>query len=195
MNKDKMMPTFHREKKSGIERRNETRYGCIGVPAMFSPEINDAVSDFGSLLFNAALQDMSFSGMGFNIDTTIEKGEKVIIILDSPNEVDKELLVTTVSWSKKLENNSYRVGVKIDTSVPVQKDKNVKYVALQVAGPDIPQEVNINCPACNQPSSFGFIALQPLMIDKGVMPLYSCSQCGTTRTLMGIFMQAKKSID
>ena len=195
MKEEQMKSNIPPENKSYLEKRNETRYICVGLPAMYSPVINDAIENFGSLLHNAALQDVSFSGLGFNVDAAMEKGEIVVLVLDSPENADKQLLVATVCWCKKLENNSYRIGVQIDISEPVQQYKNAMRFTLKVEESDIPQEVSINCPACKQASTFDFIALQPLIINKGVMPLYSCSKCGTTRTLLGIFMTNHKNVD
>lgn len=167
------------------EHRRETRYSCITIPILYSAQNDSIVKDIGQKLYHAAAVDLSLSGLAFDIDKPLLSGDKILVLLDNSDEYSHEELMTEVRWCRELSSGQYRVGVVIDaSSQSIQKHvvPEINFKAERAA----PAEVETHCPACQKKSTFIFVAYQPVLVNKGVMPLYDCSSCGTTRSLTGI---------
>lgn len=174
------------EVNSGVEYRQENRYTSIGIPLLYSPIRNSFIKDLGQKLLHAASIDMSLTGMAFDVNAPFQIGELVYLLIEKPETNNYEEINAVVRWSRMICENKYRVGVSIDVSVNSQ---NVPYKSAPlefIPQFDIPQEIEIRCPACQVLSTFHFIVYQPVLIGRGLMPLYDCSACGTTRSLPGL---------
>ena len=159
------------------EHRREPRYSCSALAAI--------LKDVGERLYHAAAIDLSLSGLAFDVDMPLLSGDKIIVLLNKPDESVHEELMTKVRWCRELPSGQYRVGVAIDTSSQsIQKNAvpAINFNAERTA----PVEIETFCPACKKKSTFIFVAYQPVLVNKGVMPLYDCMACGTTRSLTGI---------
>lgn len=168
------------------DNRREPRYSCVGVPLLYSASNDSPLNELGQKLYHAATIDMSLSGLAFDMDQPLLYGDKIIVLLDKVDGFTQGELVTEVRWCKKISNSKYRIGVVIEFSqqpVPRHAVPEINFNTPRTA----PTEVKIDCPACKKHSNFTFVAYQPVIASKGVMPLYDCSSCGTTRTLTGIF--------
>ena len=159
-------------KNTEAEHRRETRYSCITIPLLYSAQ-------------NAAMVDLSLSGLAFDVNEPLLNGDKIIVLLDKSDEYSQEELMTEVRWCRELSSGQYRVGVVIDDSSQSIQKNAVPDIHLNVER-TAPVEVETYCPACKTKSIFIFVAYQPVLANKGVMPLYDCSSCGTTRSLTGI---------
>lgn len=170
------------------EQRKEPRFPCVGFPLLYSA-LNDAnVKDLGCKLHHAAAVDMSLLGMAFDIKEPLLIGDKLLIQPDNNSEDSKEKILTEVCWCRKLSSGGYRVGLVIVTNISQQKT-NKQQVASKIkkiVNRETPAEIVIVCPACKKHSTFLFFDYQPVLEGKGLMPLYDCSSCGTTRSLTGI---------
>lgn len=167
------------------ENRRETRYSCITIPLLYSAQNDSIMKDMGQKLYHAAAVDLSLSGLAFDVDKPLLTGDKILVLLDKPDEYLHEELMTEVRWCRELPSGQYRVGVVIDaSSQSIQKHAvaDINFKAERTT----PVEVETYCPACHKKTTFIFVAYQPVLVNKGVMPLYDCSSCGTTRSLTGI---------
>ena len=176
---------FNMTKNTENEHRREPRYSCITIPLLYSAQNNSIMKDMGQKLYQAAAVDLSLSGLAFDIDKPLLNGDKILVLLDKPDEYLHEELMTEVRWCRELPSGQYRIGVVIDdSSQPIQKNAvpEINFNAERTA----PAEIETFCPACKKKSTFIFVAYQPVLVNKGVMPLYDCSLCGTTRSLTGI---------
>ena len=167
------------------EHRREPRYSCITIPLLYSAQNDSIMKDMGHKLHHAAAVDLSLSGLAFDVDNPLLTGDKILVLLDKPDEYIHEELMTEVRWCRELSSGQYRIGVAIDAS-PQSIQKNAVPEINFNAERTAPAEVETYCPACKQKSTFIFVAYQPVLVSKGVMPLYDCTSCGTTRSLTGI---------
>ena len=167
------------------EHRRETRYSCITIPLLYSARDDSIMKEMGQKLHQAAAVDLSLSGLAFDVDKPLLSGDKILVMLDKPDEHIHEELMTEVRWCRELPSGQYRVGVVIDTSpqsIPKNAIPEINFNAERTA----PAEIETRCPACQKKSTFIFVDYQPVLVNKGVMPLYNCLSCGTTRSLTGI---------
>ena len=170
---------------ANTEHRREPRYTCITIPLLYSAQNDSIMKDMGKKLYHAAAVDLSLSGLAFDVDKPLLNGDKILVLLNKPDESVHEELMTEVRWCRELPSGQYRVGVVIDdSSQSIQKNAvpDINFKAERTT----PAEIETYCPACKTKSTFIFVAYQPVLVNKGVMPLYDCSSCGTTRSLTGI---------
>ncbi len=167
------------------EYRREPRYSCITIPLLYSAQNDSIMKDMGNKLYHAAAVDLSLSGLAFDVDKPLLNGDKILVLLNQPDENIHEELMTEVRWCRELPSGQYRVGVVIDTSSESIEKNAVPEINFN-AERTTPAEIGAFCPACKKKSAFIFVAYQPILANKGVMPLYDCSSCGTTRSLAGI---------
>lgn len=170
------------------ERRSEPRFPCIGFPLLYSAVDDANVKDLGRKLHHAAAVDMSLLGMAFDIEEPLLVGDKLLVQPDNNSEDSEERILTEVCWCKKLSSGGYRVGLVIVTNVSQQKTNKQQIASKikKIVNRETPAVIVIVCPSCEKHSTFFFFEYQPVFEGKGVMPLYNCSSCGTTRSLAGI---------
>ena len=82
----------------------------------------------------------------------------------------------------------YRVGTRIVEAWPGEPvDEDVTAYEPIGTGPAVPVEAEFTCPACKQRAIFGLEGIQTgRAIDQGLMPLYTCGACKSTRTIVSI---------
>lgn len=180
-NNDEVMTTSSKQ-----DDRKETRYSCVGIPLVYSAANDSPLNGLGQKFYHAATVDMSMTGLAFDLEQPLLYGDKIIVLLDKSEGFIQEELVTEVRWCKKLSSDQYRVGVVVDVQQKPILEHAIPEINFNNARMT-PTELKIDCPACKKHSDFTFVAYQPILGGKGVMPLYDCSSCGTTRSLPGIF--------
>ena len=177
------------------DNRKQTRYPCVGISLLYCALGDDYVSGLGSALNEAVLSDMSLSGLSFDVDRKLEPGSKLFILIQPDGEGDEdEKLITRVSWCKQTSTDHYRVGVCIESVETVNRKNPGVHIPIGTDnGFGIPSDVSMRCPACNEVSVFKFIGNQTVRNRKGLMPLYDCSSCLTTRSLVSILSYNRKN--
>ena len=185
-NKDDKSPEQTSENMGDVECRKETRFPCVSIPLLYSAARDSYNENVGEKIYKAAVIDMSLYGLAFDVDQPLRVHDKLMILIEKPDEADREKLAAEVRWCKPLPDGLYRVGLKISIEQKHQDQQQDISKSGQLGVSDTPKEVEINCPACHNRSTFNFLAYQPVLGGAGVMPLYDCSSCGTTRSLAGI---------
>ena len=101
-----------------------------------------------------------------------------------------EHLYTEVRWCKMLATQRYRIGVSIICSFTDQEYQqetlNLEPENIGVQGLATPSAIDLRCPTCLEKAIFSLIANQTGEWHTGMLPLYSCSVCETTRTIPNI---------
>ena len=166
--------------------RKELRYSCVGIPLLYTSTEHSDVTDLASCLHKAMVMDMSLSGLAFDVDRRMYAGDILHVLLEKPGGDTFKEIVTEVRWCQELSSDEYRVGITIDASARVMDTQSNMPMNEFIGKMDVPKEINTRCPACDQQSELCFVSYQPVLGGNGVMPLYDCSLCGTTRSLMGI---------
>ena len=172
------------------DKRLCQRYPCVGITLMYSPLINQNIDNLAEYLYDATSNDVSLSGLSFDVYQPLSSGDKLLVLISIPQQNSSERLLTEVCWCKQITANKFRVGVRIDTSELISNDSPGNHISIPVNSDSVPAEAELRCPACMQTSTFVFVDHQKIP-DKGSMPLYNCSNCGSTRSLIGVLATSR----
>jgi len=190
MSDDKPKPdSSEPQKKPYPELRTESRYPCVGITLLYSPAQETSVSNLAELIFEAAVHDMSLSGLAFEVEKEMQKGERLLVLMRQPECDASARVMSEVCWCRKLSSGHYRVGITIDRDEPVVLDAPGIHISDPIGKTTVPHALYALCPACNETATFSYAGEQPVLAGLGIMPLYNCSGCGTTRSLTGIFFR------
>jgi len=173
-----------------IERRKEARYPCINMPLLYSAVNDSCIDNLAECIYQASAIDLSLSGLAFDIDFVMKIGEKLVIQFEKINEQENENLIAEVRSCRKISPSLYRVGVCIVIDANTQKELALEDISsifsALIDTQTIPNEIESICPSCEKKAIFHFIACQPVLVKKGVMPIYDCGNCGSTRSFTSI---------
>lgn len=173
------------------DKRQQIRYPSVGISLVYSALTHQNINNLAEYLYSASSNDLSLSGLSFDTYQQLNPGEKLILLISIPEQNSSERLMTEVRWCKQLSKNIFRIGVKIDLSETISHDNPGNHVNIPVNTDSVPAEIELRCPACMENVTFEFVERQ-YVPDKGNMPLYNCSNCGSTRSLMGILASNRK---
>ena len=175
--------------------RKQNRYPCVGISLLYCVLNDDYVPGLGNALSEAVINNMSLSGMSFDVNCKLELGSKLIILIQANDKDDEdERLVTRVTWCKKISTDDYRVGVFIESVEIVDRKNPGVHIPIGTSnGFTTPLDVSMRCPACNEATIFNYIGNQMIKNRKGGMPLYDCPSCQSTRSLVSILSYNRKN--
>ncbi|QPK64433.1 response regulator [Methylomonas sp. LL1] len=171
-----------------MSQRSQSRFPCVGIDLMFSPLQDDYIEGMGAKIYQAVCHDMSFSGLSFDVVHAMQVGEQIIIIIENQFQ-PSERLQAEVRWCKTISEGVFRIGVKIlleqihDGSPIASADLLEDIAAHPLA---MPSGAELRCPACLERAVFELVDNQLGYWMDGVLPLYTCSVCATTRTIPNI---------
>ncbi|HEC29719.1 MAG TPA: PilZ domain-containing protein [Gammaproteobacteria bacterium] len=174
-------------------RRSEERYTCAGIPLLYSSLTGSCIDDLADSLQLVTVYDMSLSGLAFDVDRAMKKGDKMILIMEQSEEGMKEGLSAEVRWCDALPSGKYRIGVAVELSENAMKANTDEKMVDIITDKEFPKEIEIRCSTCQADSIFNFFSEQPVLSGSGLLPLYNCSVCNATRTLPGILINRKIS--
>lgn len=180
----------------GAVAGREQRFACVGIALVYSARDNRGQPELGRLLHRAATHDMSLRGLSFDVAAPMAEGETLAVLVGQPDTEHCEQLLTTVRWCRALDAGLFRVGVQISQSQPVLRRLDAGQTQALLAGQTglpVPSSVELVCPACGAHSTFVLVANQPVAGQPGLMPLYDCSACETTRSIMGLLAYARQA--
>ncbi len=165
---------------------------CVGVELIYTPITNSCLEGLGRELHKKVINNLSNSDLAFDVTKLLVPGEEILVFVANPTH-STEVMLGRVKWTRPMAEGHFRIGVAIDTVYGVMPDKIVVDGTVIIAEPiglnhDIPVEVAHTCPACNTPTTFTFVANQSGRWEQGILPLYNCGACGTTRTLLSLLV-------
>lgn len=192
-----LSPALGQPPELGIAER-EQRFPCVGIALLYSARDGQGRSGMGSLLHQVATTDMSLKGLAFDVAVPLAVGDTLMVLVGQPDTEVCEQLFTSVRWCRELSQGHFRVGVQIGQSSRVLQrlsaDGGVLSKPIQIGLP-VPASVELVCPACGAHAVFELVANQPVAGGKqGLMPLYDCSLCETTRSIMGLLAYARQAV-
>jgi FOG: CheY-like receiver len=164
-------------------QRIQPRYPCVGIDLMFSPLQDDYIEGMGAKIYQAVCHDMSFSGLSFDVVQAMAVGERILIIVENQFQ-PSERLHGEVRWCKAIGEDIFRIGVKIlleQTLDQATRREQLEDIAAHHLA--MPTGAELRCPACLERSVFELVDNQHGHWTQGILPLYNCSVCATTRTI------------
>ena len=171
------------------DRRHERRYPVVGVELLFSPFDGKVLENTPQMLREAVAFDMSLSGLSFDVTEPVEEGEELLIHFADPAGGPGERILAEVRWCHEIDHAHYRIGTRIKDSASTQPAGGIagSQVSQPIGrGPQVPSGAEFRCPACKELTTFTLIGLQSGSWEKGVFPLYQCSSCSSTRSIVAI---------
>lgn len=174
---------------SEADRRDERRYPVVGIEVLFSPFDGQVLHNAGQMLREAVAFDISLSGLSFDVTEPLPEGEELVIQIADPAGGPGERILAEVRWCQRIDHAHYRIGTRIKESA--SWDERVAAAGELVSeaigrGPQVPSGAEFRCPACEQWTLFSLIGLQSGSWENGVFPLYQCSACASTRSIVAI---------
>lgn len=154
---------------------------CVGIELLYSPVDRDSVDNFAQQLFELTKE------LTFNVTQYVGPGKEIRIIITNKSGPNHQLIANVVSC-EQLNKHTYRIDTKLTGDTPVQED-HASLISIPINnGPSIPQEIKLLCPACNVPGIFMYVATQDGHWHEGILPIYNCSSCGTSRAMTGLLI-------
>lgn len=152
---------------------------CVGFELLYSPLERDCLDNLAQSLHSRS------SELSFDVVQEVKQG-KEIFMLFSNKQGPTQHIQARVEKCIKLDDGHYRVTLKTRPDSDVLAD-NGDMICLPInKGPSTAVEIILVCPSCHNKTSFRFIATQDGDWDKGILPIYNCGSCGTTRAMIGL---------
>lgn len=194
---------------SVIDKREDARYPCVGIPLLYRQVNRDSSLPGFS---QSSIHNISRMGMSFDVNKPLNVNDRIRILLNidqhniDQHNVDEHRVsdscLAEVRWCKQLPGGNYRIGLKMIPDIEESKqphhatgitDWDTHNLLNEVRDDStdrlsLPDKVETLCPACSKRAIFSYVACQPILADKGIMPLYDCDQCHSTRSLQGILV-------
>ena len=152
---------------------------CVGFELLYSPIDKDFVRNIAHSFHRITNQFI------FNVVEELENGQEILILF-SNSTGPTEQIPAKVKACRKLAEDHYQLTLETQADSRINIDK-ASLVTLPInRGPSTAQEIKLSCPCCRKDSTFRFIANQSGDWEKGILPIYNCSSCGTTRAITGL---------
>ncbi len=171
------------------DRRHEHRYPVVGIEVLFSPFDGKVLENAGQVLREAVAFDISLSGLSFDVTEPVAEGEELVIQMADPAGGQGERILAEVRWCHQVDHAHYRIGTRIKEWQAAKTPGGSRGDLISVPigrGPQVPSGAEFRCPACTKLSEFSLIGLQPGTWEMGVLPLYQCGSCSSTRSIIAI---------
>ena len=152
---------------------------CVGFELLYSPVDRSHMDNLAHSVHRITNK--------FIFDVTVRQSiGQEIVILFSNNDGPTEHLYAEVKDCTKINDEHYQVVLETNPEARVHIDETNIICFPVNKGPSLAQEITLQCPACNNSSPFRFIANQDGDWEKGILPIYNCGSCGTTRAMIGL---------
>jgi len=152
---------------------------CVGFELQYSPLQRDSVENFAHSLH------LKTSEFTFDVFQAVETGRDILMLFSNKQAPTQQIPAEVVKCVR-LDEEHYRLTLKTLPDSCVLVDK-WELICLPISrGPSTAQEMTMQCPSCNNTGPFRFIATQEGDWDIGILPIYNCAACGTTRAMIGL---------
>lgn len=152
---------------------------CVGFALQYSPLERDSVENFAATLHSKT------SELVFDTLQEIHPGQETLILFSNKSRPTQHV-PAVVTHCEHLDKEHYRLTLKTQADVGVLNDAS-NLVCLPInKGPATAHEMVLTCPSCNITGPFRFIATQDGDWEQGILPIYNCGSCGTSRAMIGL---------
>lgn len=157
---------------------------CVGFELLYSPVDRNFLENIAKLVHNMSNRFI------FDVEERLTKGQEILIVFSNKN-CPTEHLYAEVKNCTKLADNHYVTTLETQPNAGIVVDSATLITVPINKGPSTAREFNLNCPSCKSDTSFKFIANQDGDWENGILPIYNCSACGTTRAMVGLVKKQK----
>ena len=157
----------------------KTPLPCVGFELQYSPLKRDCAENLAHTLLP---QSNEFT---FDVIQEVQPEQEILILFSNKHSPTQRLLAK-VNVCNKLAEGHFRITLTIAANNVVALD-NAELISMPISkGISAPIEMTFHCPACNSKTTFHFIANQDGDWEHGILPIYNCGSCGTTRAMIGL---------
>ncbi len=152
---------------------------CVGFELQYSPLERDCVENLAYSLHKSS------NKFRFDVTTELEDGQEVLMLFSNKKSPTQHLEARVISC-EKMNKDHFRLTLRTCPDSSIVEDKS-EVICLPISrGPSTAQEMTLLCPSCKKTTPFHFIANQDGEWERGILPIYNCSSCGTTRAMPGL---------
>ena len=152
---------------------------CVGFELQYSPLDRDSLDNFAITLHG------KINELVFEVFRAVEPGTDIIIMFSNKSGPSQQIPAEVISCTQ-LDNEHYRLGLRTKDGCAVRDDA-ANLICLPVnRGPATAHEMVLPCPSCDTRGPFKFIANQNGDWEQGILPIYNCDACGTSRAMVGL---------
>ncbi|MDH5181036.1 MAG: hypothetical protein OEZ39_04785 [Gammaproteobacteria bacterium] len=153
---------------------------CVGFELHYSPFEKDCVENLAHKFVASPVR------LAFDVQYKIDLHQQLVILF-SNQYGPTERLYGKIRGCLQVGADTYRVKVELQTKPDISLQDVHDIICLPVMkGIATPVEITLQCPSCKELTHFNLIADQKGDWEKGIMPLYNCGSCGTTRAIIGL---------
>lgn len=147
---------------------------CVGFELQYSPLERSCVENLANALHPKT------SEFTFDVFQEVQPGQEILMLFSNKQTPTQQLLAE-VKVCSKLAKDHFRITLATNTTSRVAID-NSDLIYLPISkGTSTPIEMTLHCPACKNKTPFHYIANQGGDWEHGILPIYNCGSCGTTR--------------
>lgn len=152
---------------------------CVGFELLYSPLDRDCVENLAQSLHTRSNEFI------FDVVQKVEQGQEMLMLFSNKHGPTEHLIAEVIKCTM-LSDDEYQVTLKTRSDAGVVTD-STDLICLPInKGPATAREISLVCPCCHNMTSFQFIATQDGDWEKGILPIYNCASCGTTRAMIGL---------
>lgn len=158
----------------------KTPLPCVGFELQYSPLKRDCVENLAHALHPES------SEFTFDVIQEVQSGQAILMLFSNKRNPTQQLLAE-VKVCNKLAEDHFRITLTTNTNSKLLAMENSDLISVPISkGISAPVEITLHCPACNSKTIFHFIANQDGDWEHGILPIYNCGSCGTTRAMIGL---------
>ena len=154
---------------------------CVGFELQYSPMSKTYVDNLADIIVEKKLEFI------FDVVQPLDIDQQVVMLISNRSKPTERIPMYVKSY-EDVEDGHTRIRLySRENNAPVPEIDNL-IISIPIGkGQDIPYGIIAACPSCKGTGVNTFFANQDIGKDHGRMPLYSCSLCGATRTMLNLF--------
>lgn len=153
---------------------------CVGFELQYSPFEKSAVENFADSIPKKGIEFV------FDVTQSVEIDQEVVILFSNQSKPTQRLPMLVRSCENIAEDH---VRIRLytqETKAPTSDDTD-NTISIPIGkGQAIPYGIIASCPSCHQTNMNRFFANQEGGWNNGIMPLYECSVCESSLTLLSL---------
>jgi len=152
---------------------------CVGFELQYSPLERSCVDNLGQALHAKS------SNFTFDAIKEVTEGSEIVILFSNKHGPTQQLCAK-VEACLRLAEDHFRLTLTTHADSNISVD-NSELICIPITkGISAPIEMTLHCPACKSTTVFQYIANQDGDWEHGILPIYNCKACGTTRAMIGL---------
>lgn len=122
----------------------------------------------------------------FDVNQVVDIDQAVTVLVSNSSKPTQRIQMRVKSY-ENIGDGHTRIRLYARKSDEPEQDNAEQVISLPIdKGQAIPHGIVTTCPTCHSTVVNTFFANQAIGKDQASMPLYSCSACGATRSMLAL---------